>query len=323
MRAEFIAFKYAGVPTVSELKKDAESFGWKCRKYSNWKQVHVERGDAKRLHQMANALIDKGEVDCEVYGRVSEIWLQIQRWRLDKKGMQVDPPKKTAWVELNTSIKVAAEHPHSIISTLVSKGLSDRYGSHDASVLFLIHQLTELMQKLSICPSEEVMGIINGHSLGKDQINRAVNLVAEQLYCEQCSEICRKGKGLEVLNHVFEGLDINAFHAPESLPYEEVDLEGEPTVIVEYAKLSNDKVVDIRMAKGKTIVVLNKRHLGLSNLLDKSEPEIIQIIFGALGATANDMATRDKDVKDFLALFSLHLIQLSTGGVLFSREVVN
>jgi len=319
MRPELIAIKYIGVPTVAELRENAEAYGWKCRKYSGWKKVHIERDDVGVLHRMADSLIDKGEVDCAVYGRISEIWLRIQRWKIDKIDLRIEPPRKAAWERISVGTQVALQHPHSIVSFLHSRGAKKELNAHDGSMLFLLQHFSDLLRNTGMAPAVVLPDCTSPESQAINGLNKAAAALVDQLYKEQCANIDTSVKGLDLINLVLNDLEIADFMPPEHLPYADVDIDGEPNVIVEYSILGKDKLIETKMIKGKTIVVLNKDHVGLQNIREMTGNNAMEILFAAMGATVNDMSAKENVLNDYLALFSLHLIQLSSGGVLSSK----
>lgn len=323
MKPEFLALKYIGVPTVEKLKENAKSYGWKCRKYSRWKQVHIEPDDASILHEMGTSLIDEGEVDCAVYARVSEIWLRVQRWRFDKDKLEIDPPKNEAWERMKVGVQVAIEYPHSIVSFLFSRGVKNELNAYSGCMLFLLHHLSDLLQDIGIKPVNEFSDLVQTNSFSKESLDSVLTALVDRLYGEQCVSTSTARQGVDLINQVLMDLGIDTFVFPDNLPYSDVEVDEEPSVIVEYAMLERDKAIDIKTTKGKTIVILNEHHIGIQNMMGISGQNAIEILFAAIGETVNDMPSKEKVLNDFLALFSLHLIQLSSGGVLSTHSHVN
>ena len=146
---EFLPFKYKGILTVSEIIERSEDFAWKCRKYSKWKAVHTEKGDAKKLHRMADKLLSDKKVSNNDYQTICMIWEKVQRWRLDKSNFSIEPVKKKPWERLNALLVLADNNPEIITSKLNNYGVNVReLDSHIMTLVFVLILFVEYIGEL-------------------------------------------------------------------------------------------------------------------------------------------------------------------------------
>src|ERR1700733_2622933 len=107
MIPEFLAFRYQGVRRIDEILSKSSDFGWKCRKYIKWRDVHNSKDDARALYAFANGLLDEGRLRTDLYGQISGVWFNVQKWRLDKENMSVEPPLRKEWGKHEVLFKAA------------------------------------------------------------------------------------------------------------------------------------------------------------------------------------------------------------------------
>lgn len=115
MLPSFLCLKYQGVRAPAAILQESRSFAFKCRKYSRWQAVQVEPDkDRKLLLRVADDILEEGKLDRKDFPRLSEIWLKVQRWRVDKENFAIEPPLTESWESLNYSFKLAGERPESV-----------------------------------------------------------------------------------------------------------------------------------------------------------------------------------------------------------------
>ena len=114
---EFLCYRYKGVRRIDQILATAVPFGWKCRKYQNWKEVQSETHDKQTLLRFADALLDGGKVNTPDFGTISRIFYNVQRWRKDKEFAD-EADAAPSWVELDTLLQVAGENPKVVIQKL-------------------------------------------------------------------------------------------------------------------------------------------------------------------------------------------------------------
>src|SRR5687768_8664008 len=122
VRPEFLSLKYRGVRTPWEIAKDPEKFGWQCRKYIKWKQVHEQKSDAKALKDFADKLLDEKILDVTHLGEINVIFEKVQRWRKDRDGFSVEPDFREGFESMSRTLRVANENPSIVRGVLEKSG---------------------------------------------------------------------------------------------------------------------------------------------------------------------------------------------------------
>ena len=119
MLSEFLGIRYVGVRRPWELLGDATELAWKFRKYSRWRKVHVEDGDGQKLLEFAAELKQGIGIRTDLLGRVSEIMLNVQKWRIDKESLSADPPERKEFREIDTLVG-AISRDHRVMGALLA-----------------------------------------------------------------------------------------------------------------------------------------------------------------------------------------------------------
>jgi hypothetical protein len=97
MNAALLPFKYKALKLASQYTtKGVVSLGWQCRKYIKWSDVHVA-DDRDLLKSFGNKAVDEGTIDASLFPVISQILLNVQRWRLDKDLWSVEPDHERTW----------------------------------------------------------------------------------------------------------------------------------------------------------------------------------------------------------------------------------
>src|SRR5438105_3185607 len=115
---EFLCYKYKGVKRVDQIQASAVPFGWKCRKYQNWKEIQNAPDDKRLLLAFADALLNGSQFRLSDYGRISGIFFNVQRWRKDKDALAEEPDVLPSWTELNSLLHIVAENPKVVVQKL-------------------------------------------------------------------------------------------------------------------------------------------------------------------------------------------------------------
>jgi hypothetical protein len=107
----FLGFKYACIPISSSYEqKDIVQLGWKCRKYQNWQQVQ-DGTNKVELVSFGNAAVDQKRIDYNLLPVVNKVLFNVQKWRLDKENLLVDPPLRNSWEHAEIILKSSVENP--------------------------------------------------------------------------------------------------------------------------------------------------------------------------------------------------------------------
>jgi len=124
MLPELLPYKYSNLKFADDYKeKTLTNLGWKARKYIKWSDVHINE-DRDLLRDFADKAIEEGVLSSELFPRINEILLNVQRWRLDKKGFSIEPSHRPEW-DRAFSIITSAKEDLGIISSFLSESKID------------------------------------------------------------------------------------------------------------------------------------------------------------------------------------------------------
>ena len=146
---EFLCFRYKGLKRPDQLIAAHTKEGWSFRKWQNWKRVHVGSEDKSLLKLCGDRLVDKGEFDLKHFGRLSQILLNVQRWRKDRESLSVEPDPLASWDSLNRLLAVAKANPNVIMQKLL-RDVKDAKEIPQVGILdvFYWHSLAEFFDQL-------------------------------------------------------------------------------------------------------------------------------------------------------------------------------
>jgi len=108
---EFLFLKYKGMPSPWEIIDQAKRFGFKCKRYAKWKDVHVSSNSPQLLKQVGDSLIDSDELDLSEYGELMKVWERVQRWTKDKEGFSIEPDILPEYEKFARLIDVGSKKP--------------------------------------------------------------------------------------------------------------------------------------------------------------------------------------------------------------------
>lgn len=108
---EFLFLKYKGVLAPWEIIAQAKRFGFKCKKYVNWTDVHATERSREVLKQVGDSLIDTLVFDISEFDEISLIWERVHRWTKDKEGFSVEPDVLPEYEKILRLTDVGAKKP--------------------------------------------------------------------------------------------------------------------------------------------------------------------------------------------------------------------
>lgn len=304
---EFLCLKYKGVRRIDQILAQAESFGWKCRKYQNWKQVHVENADKLLLKSVGDLLIDEGKFDLKAFGRLSKIFLNVQRWRADREQMAVDPELLVGWSDLDRLLHVIKERPV-ILTQKLRRDFTGYEGLSKDSALtlffatLLLKMLNDegvpLAAKLSLEPS-----------MPAQERDEVVRRLIQNLYSAVGlpSPPVKPTAG-GILPLVFANL---GFSQPSFDPasYKWDLTEPTPTAVtLRYIQLSPSVLMKVEISEGATVLVLNSQHPFLADILkNPSAKAAVEQLLSAYAEAMQQMPSSNEDLVLFTSLVGMIL----------------
>jgi hypothetical protein len=136
--SELLFLKYKGVPAPWEIIEQAKRYGFKCKKYANWKQVHVSENSTALLRHIGDLLIDSEELDVSDFSELMQIWERVQRWAKDKEGFSIEPDVLLEYENIYRLVTVGSDKPDVVDMVIDDFGYeSDSLSLDDRWTLFL------------------------------------------------------------------------------------------------------------------------------------------------------------------------------------------
>jgi|GEM_PF-3874103 len=148
MKGDFLAFKYSGLTISSRYqKKDIVQLGWKCRKYQNWDQV--QEGEMKAdLLAFGDTAVEQAEIDCKRLHVVNQVLLNVNKWRLDKKNLSIEPEYLGAWGQAEAILSASIKNPQVSLDYLTQRySLPDDFQFELAQSYLSVHLIAEIIQE--------------------------------------------------------------------------------------------------------------------------------------------------------------------------------
>lgn len=119
MHKELLCFKYDRIPVSTNYSsKNLIQLGWKCRKYQRWEQVHEGDECRRKLKNFGDAAIDEETFRFDIFPTVNAVLLNVERWRLDKKNLSVEPSHYESWDHADIVMKTCQARPSASLNYL-------------------------------------------------------------------------------------------------------------------------------------------------------------------------------------------------------------
>lgn len=151
MHGDLLCLKYQLVPVSTHYSsKKLVQLGWKCRKYQKWEQVHAGDDCRSILKDFGDTAIDQGTIRFDLLSTINTVLLNVERWRLDKKNLSVEPGHFESWDHADIVLKTCHERPLASLNYLheyydLSDGLN-----HDKVYEYVAKHMIILILKESL-----------------------------------------------------------------------------------------------------------------------------------------------------------------------------
>lgn len=166
MHRALLCFKYDRVPVSAFYSsKKLIQLGWKCRKYQKWEQVHEGDECRSKLKAFGDAAIDEGIIRFDLLPTINGILLNVERWRLDKKNLSVEPSHYESWDHADIVMKTCQERPSASLNYLheyydLSDGLNferayDYVGKH--MMLLILKESLDIELELELIDLDQTI----------------------------------------------------------------------------------------------------------------------------------------------------------------------
>lgn len=268
MIREFLAYRYQGVWRIDEILKKPKDIGWKCRKYIKWRDVHNSNTDAKTLYSFADHLIEKNKLLMNLYGDISGIFFNVQKWRRDKDNMAIDPPPKKEWEKREILFKAVQKNLALIPARLADQKLKiEDLDNLSEQILFYSSELDSLFQAQNVDsypiePLSKILLAAKEAQWGKKILTRF-----EYAYSSVGLPIPDFRDISQFIKQVLDDLGFIGINLDQNLTIPDYIGAQEKDVLVEIVQLEKFKLFEVSSACDITKICLNKKHPFIKSIL--------------------------------------------------------
>jgi hypothetical protein len=308
MRAELKALVYERLKLSSDYsQKDIANIGWKARKYIRWEQIHVNpEEDRLLLKVFADEAINNSRLLLHAFGRVNEILLRVEKWRLEKDGKVGEPKKTKFWIELNDTVRIVNESP-SYLYTLLN-GYSSKLKSIREVNLegVLSNYLLGRFVSKSLCIESDfkVEDLLTKNFGDFLKLSLDVNKFPEEF-----SVFFEKD-----IPCVFEALGIPMLKIDSTkLKLGEENSSGKEPLVVQYESMDTEFLYCIRKVNEESVIILNHDNKFISNIKGNTELEVMFCQYFLEFHSVLQLMPRDSDtIESFSKYLSVRLHSASS-----------
>jgi len=304
---ELLFLKYKGIPAPWEITAQSKRFGFKCKKYANWSDVHVSENSRQILKDTGDSLIDYEEFDLSEYGEISKILERVQRWPKDKDNFSIEPDILPEYEKFYRITDIGSKKPEVVDLLIDEFGYeSSESNIDDRWLLFLAISVYNL-----IYPTKRYQFLTGGEvglkisKLQKTDFVSSVREVIVQLYLQLGFDLSTNDDKDVLLLFVRE---LGCLEVPSITERgDNSKIKHLPKVWVENYDGGPLGLVKFQYVDGNIIIKLNKAHKSfksnstLGSLL--SEQEFWRLIGNSLLTHINQI----DEIQDFFDTFSRHL----------------
>lgn len=315
--AEYLCLKYVGVRTPAEIIRNAESFGWKCRKYIRWKTVHKAPEDAEILRFFADALINERKILPKFYGRVCEIFLQVQRWRFDRDHMAIEPPIRPEWEKLKQLALLARSMPSVVPAELTRAGINlVEADSRSLQIAYHAYNLDDFFRAVAGSDYEAVAR----KAVRKTIAEEPAKLLEAQLSPWNTlvgASIDSTAPPDQFLTMVFDSLGMDGIVIDAALRFApQLGSTSGSTVVVRYEAFEGLRLAKAQFLKGILILTVNLAHPYVESLQkDSMAKAAFDQLMTALALSYADLSVESEVLDDFIDSLGLKLISVLRSSV--------
>lgn len=144
----FLWLRYAGVPSIDDIEsRGGKFYAYKCKKYAYWDTVHTSSQSKELLLDCFQSLSAGEQLLADNFEEMQRAWLLMQRWRLDKESLAIDPPLLDSYIRLQSIFKIAAANPDFVPSHMTNNGLdADNLEDETLWSVFCAFMLVEFLK---------------------------------------------------------------------------------------------------------------------------------------------------------------------------------
>ena len=115
----FLFLKYKGLMLPEEFEKKYEFYGYKCKKYASWSDVHVTKDSKKILSLVGDSLLDNKTFPFDHFSEISLVWEKIQRWKKDRDSFSIEPDLTDGFEKFQRFMNLGSSKPEVVDAFII------------------------------------------------------------------------------------------------------------------------------------------------------------------------------------------------------------
>jgi hypothetical protein len=304
---ELLFLKYKGVPSPWEITGQSKNFGFKCKRYSKWPDVHVSENSRQLLTSVGDSLIDSEEFEISEYGEISRIWERVQRWAKDKEGFSIEPDVLPEYEKLLRLLNVGAVKPDVVDLMIDEFGYaSEALSIEDRWLVFLticIHNLFHSSKRYELLLEAQKSHDISVLKF-QDLLITISNAIVE-LYLQIGFDVSANEEA-DVIKLFIKELGCNS--VPIVIERSAAGkLKSLPKVWIEHYEGGLSELVKFQYSDGQVIVKLNKSNKFYKSDSSLSKALIEDDFWNLIGNSLHSHINQIDDIQDFFDTFAKQL----------------
>ena len=307
LKPELFFLKYKGVPAPWDIIAQSKRFGFKCKKYANWSDIHVSESSRKILKDVGNSLIDLEEFDLAEYGEISKIWERVQRWPKDKESFSIEPDILPEYEKIFRITDIGSQKPE-VVDLMIDEFGYESGGINldDRWLLFLaiaVHNLIFQTKRYQF-----LIRAVEGAeitTLKMPDFIRSVREVVVQLYLQLGFDVSGNDDKEVILLFLKE---LGCSDVPLIIERRaDSKIKQLPKVWVENYDGGQSEIVKFQYLEGNIVVKLNK-----TNKIFKSNSNIANLLaeqdfWTLIGNSLHSHVNQIDEIQDFFDTFAKQL----------------
>lgn len=268
MKASFFFIKYKKIQAPFEILKKAVDFGWKCRKYTRWIEVHASPESRQILKSVGDSLVDLNILPKDSYEEISGVFCKVYSWAMNKDDPVYDlmPEVLLEYEKFERAISTGSIKPGIIDTYLINKEITlDKIKEKDRWLFYVSMQINNYFSstnrftknfphELFLCNQKDF----------KSNVELSANLIREILG-EFCFSIKTLNLSDEKLIYQFlDNLDLDS--TPKNIDRSDVKVKNLISrVLVEKISIDKSIFVKFELIEDQLVIKLNTNHAGISS----------------------------------------------------------
>ena len=308
MKSELLPFKYKGVPRIDEIQKDPVGYGWKCRKYIRWVLVHETRADRNALKVVGDELVDNNRLNQDLYLEICPVFLNVQKWRLDKENLSVEPERRANWEELRIVIEAANDSPALMVNDVQQRNIShENCNVVEIQEAFWMVKIVEFFNEISLGSFSDIIL----HDTEVETLRYSFNKSLKDFFSSYVASFPYPGSTSQAIESLFEfmGLDGLTFYEGLNCATEKLDT-AKRKIFIEYCKLSRDEFLQIGFSKNDLLLKINSNHpfCGLFSE-NKEQKHLFEKFLKSYALSYDDLISDGSTLDRFTKYLGLNLLR--------------